>query len=86
MEINPGTTSLADVRDYVERAFGSVAEQKGLEFAIEAADDAPATIFTDEQRLQQVLRNLLSNAFKFTEAGRVELDARRARRTTRRTR
>ena len=33
MEINPGMTSLSDLRDYVERAFGSVAEQKGLEFA-----------------------------------------------------
>jgi HAMP domain-containing protein/signal transduction histidine kinase/PleD family two-component response regulator len=74
MEISPGQIELAAVRDYVERAFGSVAEQRGLEFVIDVADDAPATIFTDEQRLQQVLRNLLSNAFKFTEAGRVALE------------
>ncbi len=73
MEINPATTSLASVREYVERAFASVAEQKGLEFEVRTTDAAPATIFTDDQRLQQVLRNLLSNAFKFTEAGRVEL-------------
>ncbi len=73
MEINPGTTTLANVREYVERAFASVAEQKGLEFEVGTTDAAPATIFTDDQRLQQVLRNLLSNAFKFTEAGRVEL-------------
>ena len=73
MELNPSTTSLAGVREYVERAFASVAEQKGLEFEVRTSDAAPAEIFTDEQRLQQVLRNLLSNAFKFTEAGRVEL-------------
>ncbi|HEV7884195.1 MAG TPA: ATP-binding protein, partial [Solirubrobacteraceae bacterium] len=74
MEITPGQIEVAGIRDYVERAFGSVAEQKGLEFVIDVAEDAPATIFTDDQRLQQVLRNLLSNAFKFTEAGQVRLE------------
>jgi HAMP domain-containing protein/signal transduction histidine kinase/DNA-binding response OmpR family regulator len=73
MEITPGQIELASLRDYVERAFGSVAEQNGVEFVVEVAERAPATIFTDEQRVQQVLRNLLSNAFKFTEAGRVSL-------------
>ena len=42
MEINPGTTSLAGVREYVERAFASVAEQKGLEFEVRTSDAAPA--------------------------------------------
>ena len=74
MEITAGTIELDTICDYVERAFGSVAEQKGIEFAIHTADGAPSSIFTDEQRLQQVLRNLLSNAFKFTDAGRVELE------------
>jgi HAMP domain-containing protein/signal transduction histidine kinase/DNA-binding response OmpR family regulator len=73
MEITAGTIELDTVCDYVERAFGSVAEQKGVELAIRTADGVPSSIFTDEQRLQQVLRNLLSNAFKFTEAGCVEL-------------
>ncbi len=74
MEINPGLASLSGIREYVERAFASVAEQKGLEFEVRATEQAPAAIFTDEQRLEQVLRNLLSNAFKFTESGRVELE------------
>ncbi len=74
MEISPGSIALPGIREYVERAFASVAEQKGLAFEVRTAEDAPAAIFTDEQRLQQVLRNLLSNAFKFTEAGGVELE------------
>ena len=41
--------------------------EKGLDFAIDLAHDAPEQIQTDEQRLQQVLKNLLSNAFKFTD-------------------
>ncbi|MDP2709572.1 MAG: response regulator, partial [Solirubrobacteraceae bacterium] len=74
MEINPGQIELHAIRDYVERAFGSVAEQKRVAFEVSSSDDAPAAIHTDEQRVQQVLRNLLSNAFKFTEQGSVELE------------
>ncbi|MFP5364188.1 MAG: HAMP domain-containing protein [Thermoleophilia bacterium] len=74
MEITPATIELDTIREYVERAFASVAEQKGIDFRVRTAPDAPPSIFTDEQRLQQVLRNLLSNAFKFTEAGHVELE------------
>ena len=74
MEITAGQFEIGAICEYVERAFGSVGEQKGLRLDITVAPDAPTTIFTDEQRLQQVLRNLLSNAFKFTEAGEVALE------------
>ncbi len=74
MEISAAPIELGTICEYVERAFGSLAEQKGIEFRVKTADDAPSSIFTDEQRLQQVLRNLLSNAFKFTDAGHVELE------------
>ncbi len=74
MEVHPGELQTSAIRDYVERAFGPVAEQKGLDFDVTTADDVPHAIFTDEQRVQQVLRNLLSNAFKFTQEGSVSLE------------
>jgi signal transduction histidine kinase/CheY-like chemotaxis protein/HAMP domain-containing protein len=73
MELDLGAVALADICEDVERSFRPVAEEKGLTFAIELDDALPASIVTDEQRLQQVLRNLLSNAFKFTPTGTVAL-------------
>ncbi|HVF78917.1 MAG TPA: HAMP domain-containing protein [Solirubrobacteraceae bacterium] len=74
MEISAAPLDTGELAAYVERAFGSVAEQKGLEFRVHTAQSAPRSIFSDEQRVQQVLRNLLSNAFKFTEQGCVSLE------------
>jgi HAMP domain-containing protein/CheY-like chemotaxis protein/signal transduction histidine kinase len=78
MEVNPVDVTVRDVTDFVERTFRPVAEQKSLSFTLDVAPDAPSPIFTDGQRLQQVLKNLLSNAFKFTERGGVTLSIRRA--------
>jgi HAMP domain-containing protein/CheY-like chemotaxis protein/putative methionine-R-sulfoxide reductase with GAF domain len=74
MDVQISDVPLTDVRDYVDRTFRPVAEQKALQFAIEI-DEAtvPPAIGTDEQRLQQVLKNLLSNACKFTDSGSVSL-------------
>ena len=62
------------LRDYVDRNFRQVALDRGLEFHITLADGLPKSILTDAKRFQQVLKNLLSNAFKFTERGSVTLN------------
>src|SRR6266513_155606 len=78
MDVNAADVRLPDVKDFVERNFGAIAEQKGLDFHVELTPDLPPAIYTDGGRLQQVLKNLLSNAFKFTEDGDVTLTIRRA--------
>jgi HAMP domain-containing protein/signal transduction histidine kinase/DNA-binding response OmpR family regulator len=61
------------MRAYVERTFRHMAEAKDIEFSVDLADNLPVSIKTDITRLQQILKNLLSNAFKFTAWGRVSL-------------
>jgi signal transduction histidine kinase/CheY-like chemotaxis protein/HAMP domain-containing protein len=73
MEWKAQRVSLAELHDYVERTFRQLAQQKGIEFSVRAGTDLPGAIITDLQRLQQILKNLLSNAFKFTSHGRIEL-------------
>ncbi len=64
---------LAELAAALERDFGQVADQKGMTFSVELSPDLPRSIVTDPGRLRQVLKNLLSNAFKFTEHGEVSV-------------
>ncbi len=65
--------SLANVREQVEQTFRHMAKSRGLGFGVELAPGLPPSLYTDSQRLQQVLKNLLSNAFKFTQQGQVSV-------------
>ncbi|MEY4511752.1 MAG: hypothetical protein RLZZ450_3874, partial [Pseudomonadota bacterium] len=73
MPIDPKTFHVRDVRDYLEQTFRHVADQKGLSFEIRTSGSLPNTMFSDISRLQQILKNLLSNAFKFTGKGGVSM-------------
>jgi CheY-like chemotaxis protein/signal transduction histidine kinase len=73
MDVDSQPVTPAAIADFVERNFRPVADQKSLEFGVIVDESLPSTVVTDEQRLQQVIKNLLSNAFKFTESGMVTL-------------
>lgn len=59
--------------------FDPLIKQKGLSFGIETMPDVPAQMTGDAQRLQQILKNLLANAVKFTDAGQISLRIEAAR-------
>ncbi len=63
----------SEIKSLVDATFRPISEAKQLKFSIELSKDLPEAIETDPQRLNQILKNLLSNAFKFTERGEVKL-------------
>lgn len=65
--------SLAQLRNTLLREFEQVAQGSGLGYSVDLAVDCPEAIRTDQQRLHQILKNLLANAFKFTEHGNVRV-------------
>lgn len=73
LEVLPREIELYNVRDFITSQFSPIARQNEVQFTVELDADLPESFYTDEQRLQQILKNLLSNAFKFTESGSVSL-------------
>ena len=71
-KLDIGQARLADTQRYLEETFRELAREKGVGFRV-ALEGAPAEIRTDPRRLQQILKNLLANAFKFTHQGEVTL-------------
>jgi len=73
MEMRPQTVWLEQLGQDLDNSLRPLAEQKGLRFHTHFASECPESIYTDRQRLEQILRNLLTNAIKFTEEGEVTL-------------
>ncbi|MGP7816660.1 response regulator [Niallia sp. 01092] len=73
MDIIEEDVMLENIKVFAEKQFYHLAEKKGLDFKVIASEDLPVSIYTDEHRLKQILTNLLSNAFKFTNKGSVTL-------------
>ncbi|MBY0316910.1 MAG: HAMP domain-containing protein [Bdellovibrionales bacterium] len=73
MPIEPREITLSDLAENVEQNFRPVAQHKSLDFSVDISQGVPKQMFTDNNRLHQILKNLLSNAFKFTSEGKVTM-------------
>ncbi|MGC1332666.1 response regulator, partial [Pseudomonas sp.] len=73
LDVRPENTSTARLVDGLRTLFEPLAADKNLAFSVELLEGAPTMLFTDRQRVEQILKNLLSNALKFTEHGQVTL-------------
>ncbi|MDP1913283.1 HAMP domain-containing protein [Brevundimonas sp.] len=73
-------TAFESLRNQMQRTFAQIAQDKKLDFSIEIDPDLPKSMYTDDKRLLQIIKNLLSNAFKFTATGSVQMRIDRAER------
>jgi signal transduction histidine kinase len=67
LEVRP--TELRGFLHNLEEAFQVLADQRGIRFQVSAEDGLPQTVYWDSDRINEVLGNLVSNAFKFTDRG-----------------
>ena len=78
MDVQFAPVAIDGMLQSLQHSFAPIADSKRVKFVTERAQGVPAYFVTDNQRLQQVLRNLLSNAFKFTEQGQVTVSVHKA--------
>jgi signal transduction histidine kinase/CheY-like chemotaxis protein len=74
MDVQFAPVAIDGILQSLKQSFSPIAQSRGVMLSTQRAADVPAYFVTDNQRLQQVLRNLLSNAFKFTEQGQVSIE------------
>lgn len=73
MELDYVTVSIKEICDDMKALFAPMAREKGLDFSVTVANGVPPVIETDKMRMEQVLKNLISNALKFTAQGSVDI-------------
>ncbi|MDZ7742564.1 MAG: ATP-binding protein [Bacteroidota bacterium] len=73
MLINFESVELENVSGNIFQYFKHLTGQKGIDFSIDIADDLPRNITTDQQKLEQIIKNFVSNAIKFTSEGSVKI-------------
>ncbi|MEK3993550.1 response regulator [Psychrobacillus sp. FSL K6-2365] len=73
LDIHVNEVKIQDITDYVERNFNAIAYEKGLTFHVVKDVLEEEILYTDEKILQQILKNLIANAIKFTDSGSVTL-------------
>ncbi|MEO6963272.1 MAG: response regulator, partial [Puia sp.] len=76
MQLEYASVSIHQIISDIRVLFDPLAKEKNIRFKIQTAPDVPAELETDKMRMEQVLKNLLSNAFKFTQEGSVEINIR----------
>jgi signal transduction histidine kinase len=73
LKLTPTVFSVKDLADDLHSVMGILADQKGLQLDISSADDLPGSVLSDSQRLHQILVNLVGNAIKFTDYGKISV-------------